>query len=567
MDSIRRPDSFEVSDYTGVLRRRWWIVVGFTLLGLLGALAYVVVAPKTYAATAAVFVAPTGADQNNQVQNAKTTGAVNLDTEAQFVTSGTVAGIAARALHSPLTPYALSKEVSVTVPPNSEVLDISCKASTKAGAAACAEEFAKAYLQNRSASATAQLNAQQKNLAGQVAVLQKQITTLHSKIVALPAHSAARASAAATAASDRGQVHALNLRVSTLKTEAANVSGGVIITNALPPGNASSPKKSLILPGGLVIGLLLGLIVAFVWDRRDKRIQRPQDVERLFDLPVLLSLPTGRFGKQVSLASPRSESGRAFTELGQAVTATLGEGNHVLVVTGASPGPAASVVAANLAATLARTHPEVVLICADVSNSVGPALVGVEDGPGLVEVVAGGASVRDVIRGPSAMPGLWVITPGAETSLSGYVQHDTAKALISQLRRDARYVIIEAPAVEDGSDMFAFVEFADAALVVVEALRTHRDEVIESARRLQLLRAVVIGVAVLPAIGRRVKVRPPRQAQTQPRDWRENGRGDAAEHTGVPATLSTPAGGQDGRSRAVRSPDSQSQHADRIRGN
>jgi len=67
------------------------------------------------------------------------------------------------------------------------------------------------------------------------------------------------------------------------------------------------------------------------------------------------------------------------------------------------------------------------------------------------------------------MPGLWVITPGADPSLAFYhLQHDTARALTSQLRRDARYVIIEAQAADDGADTFALGEFADAALVTIE---------------------------------------------------------------------------------------------------
>lgn len=554
MDSSQRPDSLEVSDYTGVLRRRWWIVLGVTCICLVGALGYVIVAPKTYTAVAAVYVAPTGADQGNQIANARTNGTVNLDTEAQLVTSGTVAGIAARMLHSPLTPYALSKDVAVTVPPNSEVLNISCSASTSTGAAACAEAFAKAYLQNRSASATSQLNAQLKNLAGQVTSLQKTIFALRTKISALPAHSATRLSDGATVSSYGSQVHSLTSREATLKTEAANVNGGTIITAALPPGKPSSPKKTLVLPSALVIGLLLGLIAAFVWDRRDKRIRGPQDIERFVQLPVLLSLPGDRLGKQVSLASPRSEDGRAFTELGRGVTATLGEGNHVLLVTGASPGPAGSVTAASLAAALARTHPEVVLVCADLKGSVGPELVGVEDGRGLTEVVAGAASVREVIREPPAVPGLWVITPGAETSPAYYIQHDRAKGLIAQLRKEVRCVIIEVPAVEDGTDTFAFAEFADAALVAVEATRTHRDEVIDCVRRLERLRTPVIGMVLRPAIGMRVKVRPPRQGQPQLRHREDEVGSNGAGPGAMPAMSASSAGAQDRRGGTEYSP-------------
>jgi capsular polysaccharide biosynthesis protein len=546
----QRPDSFDVSDQTGVLRRRWLIIVGCTAIGLVGALGYIFVAPKTYTAVAAVQVNPTGADQGNTLANSRTSGTVNLDTEAQIVTSGAVAGIAAKTLKSPLTPYQLSKQVAVAVPPNSEVLNISCGASTKIAAAACANAFAAAYLQNRSASAAADLNGQVKALDNNVSSLEKTISGLNAKIGKLPKGSPARAGYASTVFSDKSQVHAFINHIDQLKSQAADVNGGKIITPATPPGKPSSPKKTLILPSGLVAGLLIGLIAAFIWDRRDKTIHRPQDVERMLDLPVLLDLAGSSYGKQVSLASPRSGIGRAFTELGHDVTAALGEGNHVLLVAGASPGPAGSVVAASLAATLARTHPDVVLVCADLSGSVGPKMVGVEDGLGLAEVMAGEASVRDVVRGPSAVPGLWVITPGSDASGQGYyVQYDTAKALIGQLRRDVRYVIIEATGAEDGADTFAFAEFSDAALVVVEVARTHRDEAAECARRLERMRTPVIGVAALPAIGRRVAVRPPRQAGPGARDFQGEVRGGTGD---MPVLSAPPNGGTERRGRPVR---------------
>jgi len=179
-----------------------------------------------------------------------------------------------------------------------------------------------------------------------------------------------------------------------------------------------------------------------VWDRRDRRMHKSKDVERLLNLPVMLDLPARAFGNPLSIAGPRSATGRAFTELAQSVSASLGEGTHVLLVTGATPGPAGSLIASNLAATLARSYSDVVLVCADLSDTVAPDLFGVEAGSqGLAEIVAGTATVRDVACGIPALPGLWVIPPGADPSLAVYnLQHDRVKALVSQLRRDARFV-------------------------------------------------------------------------------------------------------------------------------
>ncbi|HEY3734179.1 MAG TPA: Wzz/FepE/Etk N-terminal domain-containing protein [Streptosporangiaceae bacterium] len=507
------PDSFQVADYVGVLRRRWLIVVSLTIIGLIGAFGYTAVAKKTYDATVKVSVTPTGADNGaNVVQGSRTNGAtVNLDTEAQVVQSDTVAVPAAKIMHSTLTPFQLIQNISVGVPPNSSVLLITCGASTAKGAADCANAFGQAYLQNRSATSVAQTQAQVRTLQSQVTSLTQQASSLNTKISGLPSNSSQRATDETILSSVNTQLKNLTSQISTLAGAGAKNSGGSILSLAGVPGKATSPKKSLILPSGLVAGLLLGLIGAFIWDRRDKKLHTARDVERLLGLPLLLNVPRKAFSQQLSLASPRSRTGQAFTELAHAVAASLGEGSHVLLVAGTTSGPGGSVVAANLAATMARTHGEVVLVCANLDDSVAPEMLGVEDGRGLSEVLAGRATVRDVARGPAGIPGLWVITPGADTSLAVYnLQHDRTQALTSQLRRDARYVIIDAQATDDGADTFALAEFADAALIAVEIPRTTRDDAAECIRRLRQLRTPVLGSAVLSAISSRVSVRPPR---------------------------------------------------------
>jgi capsular polysaccharide biosynthesis protein/Mrp family chromosome partitioning ATPase len=550
MNPVQRSDSFEAADYVGVLRRRWWIIVAFACVGLIGAFAYVTVAPKSYTATASVNVTPTAADQSNAVAGSRTSGAtVNLDTQAQVVTSTAVATSAGKLLHSTLTPYKLAAQINVTVPPNSSILDISCKASTAVGAADCANDFAKAYLQNRQQSAISYVQGQLKTLQAQLNSLNAAVAAESTKISGLPSNSPQRAADTAQLDSDKSKLAKLTQEYAATNGQLANTNGGSVNNVATPPGKPSSPKKALIIPSGLVIGLLLGLVIAFLVDRRDRRIHNAAHAERVLDLPVLLNLPPGAFGREVSISSPRSKTGQAFTDLAHGVAAALGEGNHVVFVAGATPGPAGSVVAANLAVTLARTHSEVVLVCANMNSTVAPKLLGLGEGEGLAELIAGNATVRDVVQGPAGMPGLWVITPGADPSLAFYhLQHDTARALTSQLRRDARYVIIEAQAADDGADTFALGEFADAALVTIEVARSTKTDAMDCVRRLRQLRTPVLGAAVLPALGRRITVRPPRQGQPRPGpgmddrpDRAPSGRGGHSEFTpisGMSASMS-----------------------------
>jgi capsular polysaccharide biosynthesis protein len=533
MSSSGGPDQFEPVDYLGVLRRRWWVWIGVTILCVLGALAYLKLAPKTYSASASVYVTPTAAGQgNNQLANSRTSGAaVNLDTEAVVVKSGQVAQIAAKALNSPLSPGALAAQVTVAVPPNSEVLQISCSAGKPLAAADCAQAFAKAYLQNRDTQAAQSISAQLKALQSKIASLQKTAAGLSAQIASLPSNAPSRASAQTDLNADNSELTQLSNQVAALTAASAANSGGSVITNAVPPAasNPTTPKKKIVLPSGAVAGLVIGLALAFLADRRDKRIRGAHDVERVLGLPTMLTVPATSSRQHVSSASPGS--GQPVIELAHAVAAELGRGEHVVLVAGASPGPADGMVAADLAAGLARTHASTLLVCAHSDSAVPQALLGAADGRGLSDVLAGVASLEEVIH-ETAVPGLTVITPGTHRSFTAAPRTlAAADKLMAQLRASAQYVVIDVQATQEGAGTFTLAQFADGALVVVQERRTTRDEAIETIRRLRLLGTHVLGVVLSSARTRR-RARGRATRQRQP--WLESAP-EPAEDYALPA--------------------------------
>ncbi len=493
-------DSFEIGDYIGVLRRRVWIVLAFTCVGLLLSGVYIVVHHKSYLATASVYVNSNAANAT-QLVGGRTSGAINMDNEAQIVQSDAVASLVAKNLGRVASLSTLIKQVTVTVPPNTTVLQISCSQGSAARAAKCAQDFANSYLISRQATAQAKINTDLKQEKARAAPLEAQVVALQNKINALPANSP-------KLTADRSELENIASQLGPLRSTIAslgastNFNAGYIITNAVPPTSPSSPRKSLYLPAGLMLGLLIGLIAAFVIERRDDRIHVARDLPRFLDVPVLFSTSdSSRLG--ASVVSGRSKAGQAFTELAQTLATSLGEGNHVLVVAGASAGPDVSIVSANLAATLARIRGDVILVCADLDYSLSPQLLGMANERGLAEVITGGATMDEVATPWPEMSRLRVITPGLDkTAALQEVQYDSCRRLVAAMRSEARYVIVEVAGTADGADTLSLAEFADAALIVAEAGKTERGEVVSCIRRLDHLRTEVLGAAVLPHLGR-----------------------------------------------------------------
>ncbi len=506
MAASARPDSMELADYLGVLRRRWWIVVLLVVIGAGAGAAYAKVAPKTYSAS--VLIEVTALPNNANSVSGRTGGNVNMDNEAQVATSTQVAAIAAKTLNDGVTAQSLSKDISVAVPPNTTFLQLKCGMSTAHQAAACADAVGQAYLTQRRTNAA-------NGIAGEVNAQNQRITTLTSRVTVLKAKLASFKGRGKTTARVRVQLGLNEAQTQLAAAESdnaklvpflqdlnapGNTMVGQVVTPAARPTSPSSPRTLLVLPSGLLAGLLLGLLAAFVIDFRDRRIHSARDVERFLDLPVLVNLADGTARMQPALASPRTRIGQSFTELGQYVAASLGEGSHVVFVAGTSAGAGCSVLAANLAATLARTRSRVVVVCADPQGTVTPQLTGVAEDRGLADLLAGTATVADVAQQASDEPELQVITPGRD-AVGGLLnlQYEASRRLLSELRRDYRYVIVEVQSVGEDSTAFALAEFADAALMAVETMMTTRPGAADCLQRLDRLRTSVLGAIVLPA--------------------------------------------------------------------
>ena len=492
-----RPDSFEISDYVGVLRRRWRMIVSLTFLGTLAAAAYIVVAPKSYTATASVYVTPNAANAAALLGN-KTSTVVNMDNEVQIVTSTSVAKLVARDLDSSLAPTALAKHVSVTVPANTQILQISCSEGAPRAAASCAQAFATSYLAAREATARAKIassiqteQAKEKTLLARSIDLESQLKTLRPGSAAYSAAHSALVNVSTQLAPLRSTIAAMDA--------STNFKSGYIITAALRPTVPSSPRKLLVGPSGVMVGLLLGLLLAFWADRRDDRIHSAQDVERFLDTPVLFALKQRPAGAHDTLVPARSFSGQAFAELARATATALGDGSHVLLVVGASAGTSTSVVAANLAATMARIRSDVVLVCVQ-HGSLAPRLLGIGpgDGRGLAGLIAGTAATSDVARQCATIPRLRLIMPGVDQGAADDLPYEASRRAVMALKDGARYVVIEAGAAAQSGSL-DLAEFADTAIIVAELDVTRRAEVTSCMRRLDRIRTEVLGAAVLPA--------------------------------------------------------------------
>ena len=469
-----------LGEYSGAFRRRWWIVALGAVFGLALASVYLLVVPKTYISTASVYVDSIGGTGDNAVEGARTISGINLDTEAQIVTSQAVSSAAKVLLQTPEVVGQLVQNVSVAVPPNTNVLRISFTADTPAEAQAGASAYARGYLSDRLQRSADLRDQQLKALDRQISEYQTQLQTVGAD-----------------------EKEGIQATLETLQSTRAIIAGwdvspGEVISEPLPPRRPASPNAALVLTSGLAFGILLGLAGLYLLERRDGRCYDWKTVERRLGLAVLANIP-GREGSPAPLFEPHSPGAEAFGELRNSLLTGLGDEPAVLVVASPSSGFGADVVAANLGVTLARSGRSTTILIADESSEI-PVLFGLPATDGLTETLRGGVDLSTALQQVPDLPSLAVLPAGhGLTSEIDDLEGSGVADVLEGITETTHYVIIRARPNDSGADAQFFGRHASAAIPVVEIGRTVREAVSAGVRQWRLVGTTVPGAVTLPA--------------------------------------------------------------------
>ena len=518
----------DVSHYLGVFRRHWWVALIATVAGLGAGAAITEALPEVYESSTAVLVQ--AVDQDTNAQGGRTKGAVNLDTEAQLVGSGAVATRAVALLRSTRSPIELAKDVSVEVPANTTVLLITFKADKPQAAQAGSHAFAEAYLRNREESAQHVLDQQIKTLTAKVRQLTTTLTGINGRLARAAKGSSDESNLQSLRNNSQNQLNGLTGKLNELTT--TTVGAGSIISDARLPESPTSPNAMVNIATGGMVGLLLGVALAFVRERFDRRLCSAADVRDRGRMNVLAALDERTTPHFDDVLQPYGAGGRVFNRLRNEVLATLRPGDQIIVVTGASRGSASTLVAANLAAALARTGSDVVLIGAHLPDSVVDAaplarMLGVAAVPGLSDLLAGRVGLARAVQRTPRIPSLRVITTGGAATAAGLMQSQRLKDTLESLRRQGGYVVIEAPSTASSADAQSLASLADAAIVAVELRRARRPALLDAAEQLQRVGTPLLGAVVLPRLANLraadaaapiVTLTPPVAAEAKPAD-------------------------------------------------
>lgn len=171
-----------------------------------------------------------------------------------------------------------------------------------------------------------------------------------------------------------------------------------------------------------------------------------------------------------------------------------GEG-IALLVTSASPEVGKTTVSVNLSLMLAESNVKVLLIDADTRKGRVARFFETNAKPGLVDCISGQASLDDVTRVYSE--NLSYITCGSHSPRPYELLESTVtKNLLSQLKKQYDYIIIDTPPVLLLSDALALIPETDGTIVVCRHRSSQVNDIAKTLNTLRFAKANILGVIV-----------------------------------------------------------------------
>lgn len=512
----------ELRDYLHLFRRRFWLIVLLTALGVAIAAASVVFQTRIYEGRGFVVLeVGTGASviQPNPTGQTAVTDA-QVQTEAELMRSQPV-----NVAITKLIGYRPTVDIETT--PDSPAVTVTSRSASPATAAKNVNDFVVAYVKVRRARIGKALELAREDVARQVSGLdveiagdKQQIAALQKELVTEPAGTSQAILKATKLARLKAEVNPdrvvarqadLQSNLDQLATRAAINQRGdnFTVSQSRVPASFVEPRP---LRAGLIgfgVGLITGILAAFVRDYYDDTVRTKEDLERIAtDVPVLGIIPAIKPWNDKTeamletLERPGSPVSEAYRALRTAVEFTgVGRDLCLIHVTSAAAGEGKSTTACNLAVALARSGKDVILVDCDLRRPRTHKFFGLDNGVGFTTLLLGTSSIEQSLHPIKDVPGLFVIPSGPlPPNPSELLDNGVTVSQLELLAKSAAYVIVDSPPLLPVADSIILGGHADATLLVVRARSTNGRSIARALELLDQVDAPVAGI-VLNGVG------------------------------------------------------------------
>jgi capsular exopolysaccharide synthesis family protein len=468
-------------NFERMLRRRAPLVL--LCLVIVAASAYVFAKRETpsYTASASLLFSTneTAAVATGLTPVDQTTSQAQQDTNVRLVQLGNLASQTAARLGPHWTAGMVKGAIAVAADSDTSIVTVSGTAGSPAAAQRVANTYANVFVAE-------QLQQSQSQISSAVALVNAQFKALTPQEQGQPQ---------GLALAERAQSLALLAKLQTGNVSVAGQAG--------LPSSASSPKVSRDVVLGAILGLLIGLGLALVLERTDRRIRDVSELEAIYELPLLATVPERAQYTVLRALGGKDAAPLLYDEVFNLLRSHLRHFSvdrdiRTLLVISAGPGEGKTTVSYNLAKASAALGSRVLLIEGDLRRrSMIESVVGRID-PGLSGVLIGDVTMEFATHTIEIGPGvaLDVLAAGEipPPNPGELIESQAMESLLQEARASYDLVIVDTPPITLIADAVPLVTKVDGVIVVSRIGKSSREAAQALRKQLTRLRAPALGL-------------------------------------------------------------------------
>ncbi len=275
-----------------------------------------------------------------------------------------------------------------------------------------------------------------------------------------------------------------------------------VVDEAKVPILPHKPNLQLNTLLALVLGLLGGVGLAFLFEHLDDTFRRPEELEKQLGLPVLGVIPKTPLARGearpialVGHDDPRSAFAEAYRSVRTALQFSTASGvPRVLAVTSAMSSEGKSTTAVSLAIQFAQAGKRTLLVEADLRKPSLHRTLNLDNQVGLTNYLAGGGAQPVDIAKPTHIPNLFAISSGPlPPNPADLLSSARMVELLSLAAGKFDQVILDSPPLLGLADALIIGNLCEGTLLAVEMGSTPRGYVLGALKRLRAARVPVLG--------------------------------------------------------------------------
>ncbi len=296
----------------------------------------------------------------------------------------------------------------------------------------------------------------------------------------------------------------------------AGVSAGIMASNiqvvdrAERPIKPHRPNKALNLILSAVVGLFLGVGLAFFIEYLDNTVKTPEDVEQLIRLPSFGMVPEISQHRRKRLEKgqtypielithrhPKSMLSEAYRNIRTSILLSFSERPpRRIAITSPNPAEGKTTTAINTAIALSQTGAMVVLVDADLRKPRIHRVFSEENGVGLSNFLSGNADLDAIIKA-TEIPNLFYIPSGPiPPNPSELISSNRFKTMVQSLEERFDHIVFDSPPVLGFADTAVLSTAVDGMILVAVGGKTPRETLQRAKDLLFQVNAKILGVVI-----------------------------------------------------------------------